>query len=346
MKVDRRMQSESITEGHFREHVLSHAEQWGLVAERMPWIDNWFPGYVDIRVSLLALDSRSAGRAIAESEDLAVSKAVSEALERYVFLYSKDELTTSGLAVHTSLDQATEGAIKELIERDAFLCHYFSRTPFLKLTTENSFKSSRGLNFCEIKDRLSDLNIAIHAAAMRVCDPYFSYCIAAFGAGFSKPFGVLVGLGCHRDESAAFEGALFECLRSVAAAISDNIEISPLNRAQFESTQEPRVEHQLAFALHPTTGSELLRLFTEARHGVYTFQSSEGILKSITTRLMALPPQIGDTPIFCVRAQSEKLQKLFFGQTTEDKIKLPRLSQFIGSPVAFSDVEKTPHPLA
>ncbi len=68
-----------------------------------------------------------------QSRSTAISKAVSEWVERYLFKFYKDELlalTSTGFAVHPDKDSALESAICERIERDAVISHWLSmRSP-------------------------------------------------------------------------------------------------------------------------------------------------------------------------------------------------------------------------
>ncbi len=75
------------------------------------------------------------------NEKLAYVKAVVEFYERKAFydVGIKCSFTsTNGIAGHRFYNLAHKAAIAELYERDAFLCHWYSQTPFLKIENTNS----------------------------------------------------------------------------------------------------------------------------------------------------------------------------------------------------------------
>jgi hypothetical protein len=75
------------------------------------------------------------------NEKLAYVKAVVEFYERKSFY---DEgikcgfTSTNGIAGHRFYNLAQKAAIAELYERDAFLCHWYSQTPFFKVENTNT----------------------------------------------------------------------------------------------------------------------------------------------------------------------------------------------------------------
>lgn len=70
----------------------------------------------------------------ADTQDLAITKAVAEFIERCVLIESSENQpeikTSNGWAAHTDAESAQENAIRELVERDAVLRHWYTRTPF------------------------------------------------------------------------------------------------------------------------------------------------------------------------------------------------------------------------
>ena len=75
------------------------------------------------------------------NEKLAYVKAVVEFYERKAFYdvgIKRGFTSTNGIAGHRFYNLAHKAAIAELYERDAFLCHWYSQTPFLKVENTNT----------------------------------------------------------------------------------------------------------------------------------------------------------------------------------------------------------------
>jgi ribosomal protein S12 methylthiotransferase accessory factor YcaO len=78
----------------------------------------------------------------ADSQELAVTKAVAELLERTAMKSWLDQEpgrkieTSNGFAAHTNAELARQSAIFERIERDAVLTQWYTATPFIQITEE------------------------------------------------------------------------------------------------------------------------------------------------------------------------------------------------------------------
>lgn len=94
---------------------------------------------VNIEASLNDIEIRSCGEA--ETENLAMTKAIMELIERaslmrwHKGLNHENPGTSNGWAAHETLPQARSGAILELVERDAALAQWYLSVPFLEITS-------------------------------------------------------------------------------------------------------------------------------------------------------------------------------------------------------------------
>ncbi|MGE3263228.1 MAG: YcaO-like family protein [Bacteriovoracia bacterium] len=93
---------------------------------------------INIEASLDGMEVRACGEA--KTEDLAMTKAIMELIERASLMRWHKGLnhenlgTSNGWAAHETLPQARTGAILELVERDAVLAQWYLSVPFLEIT--------------------------------------------------------------------------------------------------------------------------------------------------------------------------------------------------------------------
>lgn len=101
--------------------------------ETLKWLHTIHFSFPDKRLDYYGLGSDS-------NEKLAYVKAVVEFFERTAFYdvgLNGGFTSTNGIAGHRFYNSAHKAAIAELYERDAFLCHWYSQTPFLKVENTN-----------------------------------------------------------------------------------------------------------------------------------------------------------------------------------------------------------------
>lgn len=91
------------------------------------WSDPWGLSLFDFEVSLMG--GRHSGRGTAKTEDLAMAKAVSEAIERLVC--AELNISTQGVAAHPLKVEAELNAFNESLERTLFQHHLRNEIPFL-----------------------------------------------------------------------------------------------------------------------------------------------------------------------------------------------------------------------
>jgi ribosomal protein S12 methylthiotransferase accessory factor YcaO len=84
------------------EWILKNQNALDLQVTKLTWIDQALPGYVDIAVRLRVGTQQTEGRGTDRSEEVALGKAVCEAIER-VFCIERG-ISSTGLAGHLSAD--------------------------------------------------------------------------------------------------------------------------------------------------------------------------------------------------------------------------------------------------
>ncbi len=118
----------------FQNWCLENASSLNLEITKLRWVKDFFTDYFDFQVKLNIDGKILEGYGLDRNQDNALTKAIVEAIERNVV--KNEILTSNGIAAHVDLAKAKENARNELIERDLFLSHFYSSTPFTKLTNE------------------------------------------------------------------------------------------------------------------------------------------------------------------------------------------------------------------
>lgn len=310
--------------------LLSKKDELNLKVKSYTWGDEWLPGYKDFTIQLTFEGRDYTGRGTAAEESTAFIKAAMEAVERTLIRHN-GVANSNGIALHIDENKAREKAMGELVERDRFFCHYLTGTPFKPVDLESI--ENKTLLGCVHK--LKERGVEIQLSEMRKLGPFYS----AICMGFGKDFYMTLGMGCSPDYQEALEGACMENIRHVVALV-ENPPASEdfLSIDEFKAMARPGVRNHIELALHPE-----YRLQEVLRNPVK--QEDIAMDEALQITRLELPPFFAELPIFGYRAHSEAYQSLFFGQTTEDKVNMKRLSEFAGRELSFDEIEKCPHPL-
>ncbi|HAZ13183.1 MAG: hypothetical protein A2X86_15980 [Bdellovibrionales bacterium GWA2_49_15] len=309
--------------------IFAKAETLKLQVERMRWVDDWFPGYFDFALSAQIDGRKFVGRGMADDEDTAFLKAFSEMVERVYCFYHK--IGSNGVAAHPRRDQAILNAKKELIERDAVLCHTLTNTPFLPVKAHdlNEYRS--------VEDNLAKRGISLNLAQAHssVSDRTVVVCTTS-GEGIPGQF---FGFGCDYDRPNAALKAIFECMLNSVAILEGHDKLPPLRMAEFlEMKVHGPDEHK---RVHFT--EKLLCLNTE---NTCSLSPSHLTLDDISENELLSPIQLFDSiPLTVMKAQSDALQKMFYGPPKKTNVNLNRLTNFAGRTLTISDLVSTPHPI-
>ena len=322
------------------EWIAENAEELDLQVTRLIWTDLWLPGYASVTASVLVDGQRYIGYGIDRNADVAVVKSVVESIERSLKYYNELP-NTSGIAGHTNVDQACLNAQGELVERDAFFCHYLSGFPMVISSTWKTLIGS-DIDIAKIDCLLREVGIELVMADMAAPNGWRAFCCIGFGENASpKPFGVIVGLGCHRQAHVAVQKAFLECLTNVVAKISGSLP-EPMTEHDFNLHPSPSVYEHLRVGLDPDTAPLMRKLVSNV--GGIPYASLD--LDQIMLRPLAVPEIFRLSPLTFYRATSSSAQTAFFGRLSDSVININRLKSFTNQ--FFTMTEQLvcyPHPL-
>jgi hypothetical protein len=301
-----------------------NGRRFGMRSYSVSVIDDVVPGYHDCSVALEVAGRQFAGRGQARSQDVALSKAAGEAIERWLVASSASTSasTSNGFAVHPFLPAARANARREIVERDLFLCHMLTDTPFLPLPRE-AHRGHRALT--AFARHLGRRGIDVKLGRLPSESGLVVVACGAFGAQCDVPFGVALGLGARGSLGGAITKAVLECWMSVMPVLYQGPPRS-MSRARF-SQHSASVDAHHEFAMH-TEGAEALdALF--AKRAPFTLHRTPHPHPIATTIWRELPAPFDTCPLFGVQATSALLQPLFFGLPSRARVNTARIVQFL-----------------
>lgn len=330
--------------------ILEHAHQIQLSVKAYNWSEviNTDCGIKDCQASIIFNNKKYIGRGTALNEDDSFLKAIGEAFDRYLFDLS-DQLTTNGFAIHSTPTNAKVNAISELIERDRFFCHFLTETPF--------YESKIKINDLPINNNIFQFleknNINYGMFEMRKLNNYSSFIFFAEGLKHNPSFGFSFGLGCNLDPKKAACSSIIEGLVNLLFRI-DNSNYNSLSLTEFLNQANEYLNgnpnkidilknhEKLAFNLDYFL--KIKHLFQNAR------PESENVPEVFDENLIKVnhlswPEELKTIPLFGCHAESDHLQNIYFGPTTENNLNFQQLSRFIGKTITWQQIQKLPHPL-
>lgn len=321
--------------------MLDNAGKLDLSVDAYKWDLPFESKILDCKVKIKINGQVREGRGSAHTEEHALLKAFSEAVDRVAFFEAKKYLTTNGLAVHTSLNDAIRSARCELIERDSLFCHFLTMTPFKSTPID---LNSMGFN-SEIFEFLQAHKIEFKLAEMQSIPGSHCFVFMAHGLNSPKKLGFMFGMGCNLTAYDAAKSAIFEGLRHVIANLTAPHVPSITEKHFLDSTNWGPDEH-MALANELTYANSITPLFFNTSDTFINPQASQLIFDTIPYEHIQLPGELEGAPFFAVKAYSKDLQDIYFGPTKQESVNLLRLSEFAGKSWTWNMVNKTPHPLA
>ena len=316
--------------------IVARAADHDLQVMDLQWPSVWAPGFAAMSASIKIGSTTYVGNGIDLSPDIALIKAVVEAIEHSV----KDESglpTSSGLAGHVTTDLAAEHALCELIERDAFFCHFLTKTPFLPVANPDDLAAAAGFDWSRVVKVAGVSGIKLHLCGLQVPKGFHGVVCLAMGQD-GRPFGVILGLGCQHSQEAAFRKAVLECIWNVAAAVEGNL-ATPLALEAFATIEVPAVLDHLRLGLTVESATVMRRLIVPSAGKLGIPMPLSGL--KLTKFL--LPTAVQSAPLNFVQASSPHAQSAYFGHVTASLVNLDRLSGFTGGRFSIADLEFHPH---
>jgi hypothetical protein len=222
--------------------------------------ESWLEGqFSDFEVTVRIFGRDYVGRAVDRNPELALTKAISESIER-AFVRANNLGSSTGVAAHGNSASARLGATSELLERDAFFFHFFTLAPFVsfeRLAIESSFPlfferaKAKG-----IKIKLYQLSALEGVAVIIVAD----------GLSAAVPFGGIVGLAHGSEFIQVAEKAFVEMARNLIAYIENPLLLTSISENKFAALVSRRSIHRQMLALDIDYWKSIQPLFGFAKH--------------------------------------------------------------------------------
>lgn len=220
--------------------ILANQDLLDLKVTYYEWITSAFSSMKDLGAKLKIDGVLYTGRGADRDEDTALSKAICEAVERFVC--HTHHISSLGVAGHSEVKLATQNSQLEFIERYALWmqCHGHS---LFTLTSSEVFSFENKTAGIDIYEAQTEHGITIALAI-------------ANGLTQDKPFGIVLGLGTHLKPSEAKKKALIECYRNLSAFF--DTKFHSLSEKSFQELQNPTSLDQIRLNLDTDYAQKIL----------------------------------------------------------------------------------------
>ena len=317
--------------------ILQHGE--ALSIHKQTWIEEVLPGWTDIDCELQLNGEFFRGSGAGPSDDLALCKGFAEALERGAVVASAKK-SSNGFAAHLDSVLAKQLAIAELKERDLFLCHFLTKTPFIRIDPWQ-------------EDRKIADSIGAWKAKQEVEVQFFSlskegvFC-AISGFSAKSPFGMTGGTAIRSNLKDAAISAFIEAARTATHFQNAEGSITPISVQTFlEKSKHSFGDHGL-LALNKEYAAGFLNQFCPSKSELdLPRQQAHNSLRDDEIEAMTIdwqPLQTPDCPFQFAHAASTSAQDLWLGPTKPEFINLRRLCEFTGRDLSLNELNWAPHP--
>ncbi len=307
--------------------ILSAAASKSIRVEQGTWISEFFPTFADISATTNINGEEIAGSAFGENEDLALTKAIAEMLERAI-IREHAFPNSNGTAAHITAEAAAIHATQELQERDLFLCHFLTRTPFAAISQpgRKTHMFTQWLQHHKVKLSLYELG---STGALCLID----------GRSAAKPFGFIISTSLNETRDEATLSTVLSAGRRAHRILTQNQPLQSLTLNEFSKIDRPNFQHHGQLALNIDYANSIAYLFANGSPAGAQPQVNPEI-----ETLMSKKPLLADCPLVVTRATSPDVQNLFIGAPTPEKVNLQRLSSFAGRPLNHEALNPLPHP--
>lgn len=255
---------------------------------------------------------RGTGFGTDTSETVALLKAFSEAVERSVFWklsIGGSTITSSGYAAHSNFHLAATSARYELLERDAFMVMWISGQHPRWIPDSDVPKQLRH-EFEELQKN----GFTVTVGQIAICEGDVHVWIGVLRCNKFTDVGVVVSTSAAKARESAMLNIIYDLRRAAGL-----IEVRKNAGGTFNFEAEVRsATDTLEFYLNPKNKSAVIDLL----------QSSGEILHlgGDQVSIAQIPHDIEDLPwdIVVAHATSERLQQLYFGAATDQKVNQKR----------------------
>ncbi len=301
-------------------HILSKAELLNLRVQKLSWGEEYLGGLYDFRVKTSLFGEETVGIGIDQNEEIAFLKAFSESVER---AYCKKlNIRSNGVSAHWNRESAKENSLSELIERDMFLCHFL---------TGKGAKRVENNNIQEVNTTLSNKGCRLKVYQLSTLNNYNVF----VSVGENGALGNIIGLGASVDSETALKKSMIECLfRLVAEAGNDSSDLS-------REVENP-IEHYLYHLESPKLANAMLFKNSSFSSQVTNKSADIDVQWEELGNLNEIVPGLD---LCILRGQTDSLQNMYYGNTSEGKVNFSRLKEFFGELLTFDDLETMVHPV-
>jgi hypothetical protein len=296
------------------------------------------PYIVNLHADLESHSVMGTGEAI--SVELAQTKAVSELIERLVFIdwsakvpRSAAALNSNGWAAHPNRKAACVNAALELVERDAVLKHWFSSTPFVEIDS-NTFPVAIKQ---WIDDELKNSEFPILRLLISTEGVLPTATVLLLN---SKGMGV-TGHASRTDLSEAVSSALGEACRAAHHAIRRSFwkDSKALALGEMITVLSPGV-HSVYYAYVEAFPKWMFENIVDWESALADWKDRFGTLEDKINEFTFI--EIASLPIFVGYASHPQCIDLKWGATISNRIAVGRGSSFI----EFEKINFKPHIVA
>jgi ribosomal protein S12 methylthiotransferase accessory factor YcaO len=287
-------------------------------------LKDFLPKVEDIGINISINNLTFHGRGSDSIEEIAYLKALSECVERATTFFLEIP-NTNGIAAHFDLSSAKKNARNELIERDAFLCNFLLNSNLKKIQTR-------------LFPRLS--------TEKHIVIDYFEMAKNQMGVGVlaftssSKNF-LSYGLAFASNVETSLEKSTTELLRDFVH-FENKQNIQSISIEDFNNAKESNLNAHR----YVSNTKEYLELFLKSITNE-NFTSSQPTYKEddFSYKVISQQKLFHNCPLHVVQAINPKLQNLFTGPTTADKVNFTRLTEVAGRVIRENDLNFLPHPI-
>lgn len=282
---------------------------------------------------LTADGKKVSGRGMAFNERSAFEKAIGEALERYIYISDGSFPNTNGMALHSSIEIARRSAFQELMERDAYLCHYYTKTPFFRCL-DSDLGSSIYRDVSRILNR-NDFDLIV-ARLSSSSDQYISIA-ACIGTGGASNYGFSLGLSCQPSSTSSINASIMEAVSDVPSFL-EGFRPRVLTKDEFFKLEKVTVFDFAALAHNAENFSDMASLFDLQED----FKPSD-FSPAVKFVELAMPELLKKASFTVVKARSPDCQELFFDNDIKSNLNFVRLKSFTKNRSDIADFPLLPH---
>lgn len=317
----------------FDQWILSDFSKLNVEVKKLTWTLGVLPHFHDYVVYIKYKNEIFYGRGTDLNEEVALKKAISEAIER-IFLINSDLKNSNGIAAHPDLRHSQINSMNELVERDLFLSHFLTNTPFNKLSSTCLKNLSEAFSFVETNKH----DVSLFATKKS----NYGETIVCVISG-RNDFGCIIGLSLNSGNlHEAIEKSFIEAFRQYFYLLSNNKLTDNISLEDFLELSVITIKDHGKLALDCTYYNSISDLFSSSSDLSNTFYEPHDFN---FLQLKTTDSELNKIPIYVNACLNDQCQKLFVGVPLIENISLKGISTFLNKDFDLK-LNLKPHPLA